>query len=183
MHIFLCGSHSCGKTTLANEIRKRFAYGLLPEVAREIITSQKLDLASFAKDIAAANRFQHDVAKEHMQRMTTSDPNANIVFDRGIDFLVYASMYSTLCNMQTEDHLQNCVEIMSRPQARVFVLDPHEADLTEDGVRKSLDMATAVSITNGIVLLLEMHNIHYFRLTSPKLLDRIKTVETVIRLH
>jgi nicotinamide riboside kinase len=183
MHIFLCGSHSCGKTTLANEIRRRFAYGMVPEAAREVIISRKVDLASLAKNAYEADVFQYDVADAHMANLSLIDPDADVVFDRGIDFLVYASMYSTLCHRQTTLYLKDCVEIMSRPKARVFVLDPHEADLAEDGVRKSLDMATAVSITNGIVLLLEMHNIPYFRLTSPKLLDRIKTVETVIRLH
>lgn len=185
MKIYLCGSHSCGKTTLAIEIARRYNFNVVSEAARDIISAQKIDLSSFAKNIMAADQFQADVVAEHDERqyaytMKQRESGGNLVFDRGIDFLVYASMFSTMCHQQTKKY-QDYIDHMKEDDVRVFVLDPHESKMEDDGVRKSMDMITAWSITNGIVLLLETHGIPYVRLTTPSLLERIKTVDAIIK--
>ena len=179
MKIFLCGTHSCGKTTLANEIARRFGFQVVSEAARDIIVADKVDFASFNRDMIAADSFQMKVTREHVRRYESA-PKGDVVFDRGLDFLVYSSMFHTVC-ADMYDKYFHYVERLKEKDARVFVLDPHTDLIKADGVRASLDMETAWSITNGTVLLLEIHRIPYLRLTSPKLLERIKAVDTVIR--
>jgi predicted ATPase len=180
MKIFLCGTHSCGKTTLAGEIANRFGFTIVSEAAREIIEGDKIDFASFTRNVEAADAFQHKVACAHVARHTAWRPDRDLVFDRGPDFLVYSSMFSTLAGEQYTQ-FKSYFEALQEPDVRVFVLDPHEDLMRKDGVRASMDMETAWSITNGIVLLLEIHGIPYVRLTSPRLLERIKTVEAIIK--
>lgn len=180
MKIFLCGTHSCGKTTLAREIASRHKFTLVEESAREIIVEGNVDLSTFSRDVIAADKFQETVARSHIHKAEHA-PKGDVVFDRGLDFLVYSSMFSTGCQQQYDKYFWYIERFLKAKDSRVFVLDPHEAMMKDDGARKSLDMVTAWSITNGIILLLEIHDVPYIRLTTHKLLDRIKTVDAVIK--
>jgi len=180
MKIYVSGSHSSGKTTLCREIGRRYGYVIVEEAARSVVDDQKIDFTKFIRDAQAADRFQHDVADLHIKEAALGQLRGNTVFDRSVDFIVYASMFSTVCAKQMEQ-LDSYVKILKSPDARVLVLDPHEELIRDDGVRKAMGMDVAWSITNGIILVLEMHNIPYIRLTSPNLVDRIKVVDALIK--
>lgn len=182
--IYLVGAHSVGKTTLANELAKRWQVRVMTEAAREILTAMKTSVSAFEAHALAADAFQQQVwdkiLADHDRMKHNADAYA--VFDRGPDCLVYAAMFSTiagkLCSMpETKAYLSS---LKSR-DSYVFLLEPYESMITPDGVRAYLDMSTLTSITAAVAAMLEMNNIPYIRLMSDNLLTRVKTVMSVVR--
>lgn len=192
--IYICGSHSVGKTTLCRELGKHLGYRVVPEAARDIMANNKIDLRAISKDVEAKNMLQGWIGDDHLTRhanairdledgnFTQDDPESKgIIFDRGIDFLVYASEYSTLAHKQwASPNTQEYIECLKHPNALVLLLQPHESALVADGVRASLDLLTAHKITFGIKCLLEVFGVSYIDITAPEVLERVKLVKSII---
>lgn len=184
--IYVCGSHSVGKTTLCRELTKHLDYEGVPEAAREIINAQKLDFAAMDRDVEAKDDFQQAVWERHLEMhagMIDLLERGNIrgvVFDRGLDFLVYAAGFSTLANEQFEhEDTVAYLDALRHSEALVLLLEPHEDLLQNDGVRAAMSMRTAEKITFGIKCLLEVLGIPYIHVTQPDTLERVKMVANI----
>jgi len=185
--IYLCGAHSCGKSTLLKELSLRHGFLTVEEAAREIIEEGNVELSSFSANALSADAFQATVAKRHRENHECALKNAadlhapGIVFDRGPDNLVYAALFATNAGAEYR-RSKEYLDSLQEPGALVFLIDPHEDLIESDGVRKSLDMQTLQTITHGIAMLLEWNDIPYVRLQSPDLLQRLKTIDAVIQI-
>jgi nicotinamide riboside kinase len=184
--IYLCGAHSTGKTTLGKQIAQRKGYRFIPEAARRIIEKHNINFADFATNAEAADDFQRELAHEHrtehrLQIVGSLDQDiSGVVFDRGPDNLVYASLYSTIAASQFIVS-QDDISFLQHEDAHVFLIDPQEKLISDDGVRASLNMIDLWKITAGIQCLLEWNAIHYVRIQTPDLIERLKIVEGAVR--
>lgn len=191
--IYICGSHSVGKTTLCRELGKLLGYKVITEAARDIMNARKTDLSAIAKDIEAKNTLQWDIGEEHLRRheealgqfeAKTGDfatSYRGIIFDRGIDFLVYGAAFSTLVRNQFDtDATDAYLDALRHSESLVLLLEPHEKLMQADDIRASLDMLTAHKITFGIKVLLEIFGIPYVHLTMPDTLERVKLVRSIV---
>ncbi len=192
--IYICGSHSVGKTTLCRELGKHLGYRVVPEAARDIMANNKIDLRAISKDVEAKNMLQGWIFDDHLTRhaaaisaleagdFTQGDPQARgVIFDRGLDYLVYASEFSTLAHKQwASANTKEYIECLKHPQSLVLLLQPHESALVADGVRASMDLLTAHKITFGIKCLLEVFGVSYIDITAPEVLERVKLVKNII---
>lgn len=186
--IYVCGSSSVGKTTLCRELGEHLHYTVVGEAARDVMNTNKVTPQSIAHSVVAKNNLQAAVFREHLARhneaikdLEDGKIDRGVVFDRGIDFLVYAAEYSTLaCVQHYDDWTQAYLEALTHPESLVLLLEPHEKLLQKDDVRASLNMLTAQKITFGIKCLLEVFGIPYVTLTSPDVLERVKLVTAIV---
>lgn len=151
--IFVCGSHSSGKTTLVRELGKSLCRPIVGEAAREIIAEQKILFENFENDVAAANKFQTDVANRHIKKL--EDLPYNAIVDRGPDYLVYQALYSTL-SWQPGPELLTLLK-----ESLVLVLEPDEHRFEDDGVRTDVNMLTASKIVFGLQCFFNWHQIPF----------------------
>ena len=184
--IYICGSQSVGKTTLCRELGYYLGYEVVPEAARDIMNSKKIDFKVMENDIAARDSFQVAVFDEHMARHDNAlreivhGDKRGRVFDRGIDYLAYAARFSTQASSQYEwTRGQTYIELLKHDDALTILLEPHEKLLKQDDVRASLNMRSAYEITFGIKVLLEVFGIPYVYITEPDLLERVKLITTI----
>ena len=186
--IYVCGAQSVGKTTLCRELSKHLGYNLVTEAARDIMNAEKIDFGKIALDIKARDAFQDKVAREHLHRheegvmrmeQTVNFPG--VVFDRGIDFLVYAAGFSTVAEAQLNwSTTQDYIDALRHEDALVLLLEPHEQLLKQDDVRAGLNMKSAYEVTFGIKVLLEVFGIPYIHITTPDTLERVKLVTNIM---
>lgn len=186
--IYICGSHSTGKTTLVRELFRQLGaqFNIVQEAAREVIKSQQVSFSEMSTSICKANRFQHDVLSEHLElhdnALASCDNLKGLIFDRGPDFLAYAAMYTTVAANQFKmKSVQSYLEYLSYINAYVFLLEPHEELLSNDGTRSSLDMRTAIEITAMIRCILELHGIPYTYISDKNLVNRVKLIRATIK--
>ena len=59
--IFLIGSHSTGKTTLARYISNKYNLPMLTEVARTVLAEMEVPLTRLRYDPELVDRYQNDV--------------------------------------------------------------------------------------------------------------------------
>lgn len=186
--IYVCGSQSVGKTTLCRELGKHLGYEVVTEAARDIMNADKISFADMQHNVAARNSFQNRVTTTHLNKHydklieVENEPEVGVVFDRGIDFLVYAAAFSTVAN----DHFkhpntQNYIDTLKKPESLVVLLEPHEKLLKQDDVRAELNMKSAYEITFGIKVLLEIFGIPYLHITTCDIMERVKLVSNIIK--
>lgn len=186
--IYVCGSQSVGKTTLCRELGKHLGYGVVTEAARDIMNAQKISFEDMARDVQARDRFQNDVAETHLlkheEAMAHLDESSygGFIFDRGVDYLVYAAGFSTVAKTQFEwKRTQQYLDEIRAPKALVLLLEPHEQLMQQDDVRAGLNMKSAYEVTFGIKVLLEIFGIPYIHITTPDTLERVKLVANIVR--
>lgn len=186
--IYVCGAQSVGKTTLCRELGQHLGYQVVAEAARDIMNADKIDFNKIALDIRARDNFQIKVTKEHIARhkeaITRLESESNysgFVFDRGIDFLVYAAGFSTRAYyLNCWSDVQEYIIALGKPESLVILLEPHESLLKQDDVRASLNMKSSYEVTFGIKVLLEVFGIPYIYITTPDTLERVKLVANII---
>jgi len=187
--IYISGAQSTGKSTLCRELGRHLGYEVVTEAARDIMNADKIDFSKIALDVTARDSFQNKVADEHIGRhikawnnLTTADNEVvGYVFDRGLDFLVYAAGFSTVAHKQynwqkTRQYLMD----LKNDNALVVLLEPHEHLLKEDGVRAGLNMKGSYEVTFAIKVLLEVHGIPYIYVTTPDTMERVKLITNII---
>ena len=186
--IYVCGSQSVGKTTLCRELACYLGYEVVPEAARDIMNSKKIDFKTMERDIAARDTFQIAVFDEHMKRHDNAlreivhGDKRGRVFDRGIDYLVYAASFSTQAFSQFDcNETKRYIDTLKQPESLVVLLEPYEQLMQQDDVRAGLNMKSAYEVTFGIKVLLEVFGIPYIHITTPDTLARVKLVANIVR--
>lgn len=185
--IYVCGAQSVGKTTLCRELGKHFGYEVVPEAARDIMNAQKINFSEIALDIATRDEFQQAVTAEHIHRHNKawsrqSQNGGGVIFDRGLDFLVYAAGFSTVANEHfRSDNVKQYISGLGGTDSLVLLLEPHEQLLKQDDVRADLNMKSAYEVTFGIKVLLEVFGIPYIHITTPDTMERVKLVTNIVK--
>lgn len=188
--IYICGSHSTGKTTLVTELRNQLGsqFSVCLEVARQIILSENYSIQDMDSKAYLANIFQNKVFERHLEahklmvEAGLANNDSGIIFDRGIDFLAYAVKYSSLAHIQyMAEQTQEYIDGLKDSKAYVFLILPQESLLSNDGVRHEPNMKSAIEITAMIQCLLEIHNIPYIPIHEKTVTERIKLIRSVIK--
>lgn len=177
--IYVCGPHSSGKTTLCRELSAVFGYPKVGEAARQILDEEKMDIRGCGESMVLADHFQKLTAERTLQQH--SDARAKVqsgewpgvIMDRGPDFLVYGTRFSSLGGSQSG--ILN-PSLYRGDEVKVFLLAPDPNRLLEDGVRASVNMETLREIHFGLRCLLTWNSIPFYNLPPTDLLTRVEQV-------
>ncbi|MEO6708417.1 MAG: AAA family ATPase [Planctomycetota bacterium] len=179
VRIYLVGSHSTGKTTLARWIRDRYGLPMISEVARGVLAEMESRLESIRSNLEVVDRYQMQVFER--QIAAEREQPASFVSDRAFCNLAYAAQHSTvlakLCAQASFSEYMASVR-----SGIVFFLRPHRELLAEDGVRASVAWEEVLRIDGMVKLLLEMHAVPYVPCESLSMQERVRLVESVLTL-
>jgi nicotinamide riboside kinase len=107
LRIFFCGAHSVGKTTLAKEIVKDTDIHIQTEIARKIIREMGMKREDFEPK-SQPTRFlelqRRIIRAQAGEERHKDEQGLSYVSDRGLDPVVYASVY--LGKQEADDLLQ-----------------------------------------------------------------------------
>lgn len=181
LRVYIAGSHSTGKTTLARWISKTFGFPLVTEVARAVLAEQEIPLATLRVDLDRVRAYQREVFKR--QAIAEDDRGACFVSDRAFDNLAYAAHHSlALKEIWVGEHAAEYAERLKRKGAVVFFVRPRKELLAEDGTRESPVWEEIIRIDGMVKLLLELHDIDYITVDTLSMMERARTVRGVLRL-
>lgn len=177
--VYLVGSHSTGKTTLARYIRDHYGLPMISEVARSILAEMEVSLDRLRSDVDAVSRYQMQVFRRQVEaerRMT-----GGFVSDRAFCNLAYMANHAT--NMaevfrdpMLEEYMQSVAEGV------VFFVRPHRELLEEDGVRAGVNWKEVLTIDGMVKLFLELWGIPYVALSTLSMQERVRTIDAVLNL-
>lgn len=179
VRIYLVGSHSTGKTTLARWIRDRYGLPMISEVARGVLAEMESRLDQIRSNLDVVDRYQIQVFER--QIAAEREQPASFVSDRAFCNLAYAAHHSTvlarLCAQPSFSEYMTSVR-----EGIVFFLRPHRELLAEDGVRASVAWEEVLRIDGMVKLLLEMHAVPYIPCESLSMQERVRLIERVLAL-
>jgi len=184
MLIYFIGSHSTGKSTLAEYISKERGVGLQPEIARQEILKNKIDLNALRRNLNELTNFQVDLLNKQIavetEQFSKSD---NMIFDRcGVDVMAYTIEHTIQAekifnNIKIKDYLEN----FKKQKKVVFFLRPHIDLLENDGIREKVEMTSIYHIDGVIKTLLNISGIDYISINSSNFSERVSTVNTILK--
>lgn len=178
--VYIAGSHSTGKTTLARWISKTFGLPLVTEVARAVLAEQEIPLATLRVDLDRVRAFQREVFRR--QSIAEDEAGESFVSDRAFDNLAYAAHHTlALKEIWTAEHAASYAERLKRKGSIVFFVRPRRELLAEDGTRESPVWEEIIRIDGMVKLLLELHDIDYVTVDTLSMMERARTVQTVLR--
>jgi len=179
VRIYLVGSHSTGKTTLARWIRDRYGLPMISEVARGVLAEMESRLESIRSNLEVVDRYQMQVFER--QIAAEREQPGSFVSDRAFCNLAYAAHHSTvlakLCAQPSFGEYMASVR-----SGIVFFLRPHRELLADDGVRASVAWEEVLRIDGMVKLLLEMHAVPYVPCESLSMQERVRLIESVLAL-
>lgn len=179
VRIYLVGSHSTGKTTLARWIRDRYGLPMIAEVARGVLAELESPLEQIRSNLDIVDRYQARVFER--QIAAEREQLSSFVSDRAFCNLAYAAHHSTvLARLVSQRNFSEYME--SVRTGIVFFLRPHRELLAEDGVRASVAWEEVLRIDGMVKLLLEMHAVPYVPCESLSMQERVRLVESVLAL-
>lgn len=181
MRIYLVGAQSTGKTTLLNYISERYSINTVTEVTREVLAKYGYNLNEIRSDIGKVERFQRDIMEEQIEReKLTEEP---FISDRGFDFLSYSGMY-TLSTKEflNKEYTKKYLESYKDEDSVVIFVRPVKSIIKDDGIRGDLTWENILQIDAMIKYILESNDIDYITLKSKYLNERIRTLESIMRL-
>ncbi len=179
VRIYLVGSHSTGKTTLARWIRDHYGLPMISEVARGVLAEMEAPLDQIRSNLEVVDRYQLQVFER--QIAAEREQLSSFVSDRAFCNLAYAAHHSTVlarvCAQPSFGEYMNSVR-----EGIVFFLRPHRELLAEDGVRASVAWEEVLRIDGMVKLLLELHSVPYIPCESLSMQERVRLVERVLSL-
>ena len=95
MKVYICGAHSCGKTTLARYVSEKYKLPMITEVARAVLSEKELHLDSLRYDLNLVDDYQHNIFQRQLQEEMK---NTDFVSDRSFDCLAYAAQHARILN-------------------------------------------------------------------------------------
>ena len=181
MKIYLSGSHSNGKSTLAKYISDKYKLPFIPEVARMILSESEWQIDALRSDIDMANLYQQKI---FYRQLLEEQKYTSFVSDRSvIDPLAYSAQHTQiLSKLMKSKELTEYIASLKSKDAFVFFVRPSKATMKQDGVRETLSWDGIVAIDAMIKLLLEMFDIRYFDINNDCMQSRIRLVDSVLSL-
>ncbi|XP_031565696.1 uncharacterized protein LOC116300872 [Actinia tenebrosa] len=184
IRIFLCGAHSVGKTTLAKEIVKETNVYMMTEIARKIIRDKGMKREDFEPKSHPEKFFELQrliIEAQAKKERENDEVGLNYVSDRGIDPVVYASLYIGKEAADRLLRLSETKEIIRRYQSSlVFVIKPFPECIVEDGVRLRPNINEMNDFTTTMENLLYQLSIPYTIINVLDLKERVKIVQSEI---
>ena len=178
MKVYIAGAHSCGKTTLAHYISKKYNLHMITEVARQVLSERELHIDSLRHDLDLVDSYQADVFYRQIEAESKYD---NFVSDRTIDNLAYAAQHSRILpQLIKSEAFKNYIKKLQSDDAVIFFVRPSKATLKVDGVRESLSWDGVVSIDGMVKLLLEMYELPYYQISVDNMQERVRLIDNVL---
>lgn len=179
MRVYLAGSHSSGKSTLARYISKKYNMPMLTEVARSVLSEKELNLKSLRADIDIANDFQRSIFERQVEK--ENELKDNFVSDRCIDCLAYTANHANILNeLKNSSKYKEYVDFLKEKESIIFFIRPSKETLAQDGVREELTWEGVITIDAMIKCLFEFENIKYIQINTSNMQERIMLVDTVL---
>lgn len=171
--VAISGSDGTGKTTLVNEISKRFNVPIVPEFARDVAEEMNIpDLAGMSPSLAYS--FQLEVMD---RKIKEEQKHESFIADRcTADNLAY---YTRQCSRDLPDaanshYVDMCLENLKKYD-KIFLLMPNSIPLCDDGFRstKKYHLYGIYCLIRGI---LEDAKAKYEVIQESDMEKRIKTI-------
>jgi nicotinamide riboside kinase len=178
MKVYLIGSHSTGKTTLARYISKKYSIPMITEVARMILSEKELTLDLLRTDLDCVDDYQRQI---FFRQLEEESKQLSFVSDRSFDCLAYAAQHSRILpELMHSQELMTYLECLRMSESFIFFIRPSRATLKEDGVRESINWDGVISIDAQIKFMLEMWQLKYFQIATDNMQERAKIIDSVI---
>jgi len=175
--IIISGSHSTGKTTLVNELKKAFPImKILPETARKVITKINILPIEAEKDINKKLILQREILKNQIG-IEQKNKEVSYIGDRGIfDPLAYCF---DLKKKDRDEMLDTGLKhYLQNPYSHIFFLLP-VLEVEDDGTR-ILDKNFQLKISKEIENLYRKFKVKYIKIKTISLEERISLVKKII---
>jgi len=176
MKVFVTGSHSTGKTTLARWISNRFDMPLVSEAVRPVLASREVDINVLRADLNQTEGFQHELIERQVKAEKRKE---DAVYDRcTFDYIAYTAEHTCVSyGLKTE-----MADAAARLKgAVVFLLRPQPELMADDGVREKVVWESVIRIDAMIKLLFEMYDVNYIPISTANMAERARTVATVLQ--
>lgn len=180
MRVYFVGAHSTGKTTLCRYVSERYNLPMLPELARMVLAEQELNINTLRVDLDQVDDYQNTVV---MRQFEEEKKHKSFVSDRSFDGLAYVAQHSRILNkLMKLPELASYVDTLRQPDALLFFVRPSTTTMKQDGVRETLNWEGIVQIDSMVKFLLEMHDLNYFQMNMDSMQERIRFVDSIIKL-
>ena len=178
MRIYMSGSHSVGKSTLARYISKKYNLPIVTEVARSVLAEEELSLKDIRINIDSADSFQEEIFYRQLKEELKY---TNFISDRSIDCLAYTAQHTRILgNLIQSKELKEYIEKLKEKESVILFVRPCKETLAQDGVRENLDWDGVIAIDSMIKMLLEMFDLPYFQINTPNMQERVRFVDSLI---
>jgi len=179
MKVFVIGAHSSGKSTLAKYISQKYNLTLLPEVARQILAEQELQIDSLRSNMDLVNDYQMRIFNRQIEQEQKYE---NFVSDRSIlDVLAYSAQHTNILPKLIKDKELNR-QIEKLKKSIIFFVRPSKATMKEDGIREHLTWDGIVAIDAMIKLLVQMFEINCIHLNMDSMQERTHLINTIMSM-
>lgn len=180
MKIYICGAHSCGKTTLAHYISQTYNLPMITEVARQVLAENELSLNSLRTDLNIVDSYQQEIFQRQIKEELKYD---SFVSDRSFDNLAYAAQHSRILKkLLDSQEFKDYIQSLYSKDVIIFFVRPSKVTLKDDGVRETLNWEGVIAIDAMVKFLLEMFELPYFQINIDNMQERIRLVEAVLRI-
>ena len=178
MRIYMSGSHSVGKSTLARFISKKYDLPIVTEVARSVLAEKELSLKDIRINIDSADLFQEEI---FYRQIKEEQKYTSFISDRSIDCLAYSAQHTRiLSTLINSPELKEYINKLKEKESLVFFVRPCKETLAQDGVREDLDWDGVMAIDSMIKLLLEMFDIPHFQINTPNMQERVRLIDSLL---
>jgi dephospho-CoA kinase len=178
MKVYLVGSHSSGKSTLARYISQKYNIPMIVEVARQVLSEQELQLDSLRYDLNIVDSYQKEVFYRQLQEETKY---TSFVSDRSFDNLAYAAQHSRILpELINSKELKEYVKCLKKSDSYIFFVRPSKATLKADGVRETLKWDGIIAIDAMVKFLVEMFELPHIQINMHNMQERVKLIDTVL---
>ena len=179
LRIYVCGSHSTGKTTLARQVADRTGLPFLNEIARQVIAERELTFEVMRANVSLVNDYQEEVFKRQIKH---EEQHQSFVSDRCFDNLAYSARHTEI--FQT---------LMKRPAIKsyikkvknslVFFIRPHPDLMMTDGFREQSNWNEIVRIDAMVEMLISWFDIPVIGITELNMRNRLRTAMSAVRWY
>ncbi len=174
----MVGAHSCGKSTLARYISKKYNITLITEVARMILSENELQVDELRHDLDIVDNYQLSIFE---RQISEESKYKDFVSDRGFDNLAYAAQHSRVFSKLIKSvKFQEYIEMLKDVNSFIFFIRPTKMTLKSDGVRENLNWDEIVMIDAMIKVLIKMFDIRHFQINTSNMQERINLIDAVL---
>jgi nicotinamide riboside kinase len=181
MKIYLIGSASSGKSTLARYISEKYNLPRINEIARTVLAEREANLDQLRTNLDFVDSFQEEIF--YRQLAKEAEQTSSFVSDRSFDCLIYSAQFarnfSQLLNTQ---EFKDYIKVLQQPNSILFFVRPSKETLKQDGTRETLIWENLVAFDAMVKMMLEMFNLNYFQINTTNMQERIRLIDSVINL-
>jgi len=181
MKVYICGAHSCGKTTLARYVSEKYDVPMITEVARMILSEKELHLDSLRTNLDVVDDYQFNIFNRQVEQENKYD---SFVSDRSFDCLAYAAQHSRILpKLLKSKELELYINDLKSPDSYIFFVRPSKVTLKEDGIRESLSWDGIIAIDAQVKFLCEMFQLRYFQINTDSMQERVRLIDSILSLR